>query len=72
MARLCQTFARHPPLAPTLTRPGTRRAILRAAAERGHQMTSADARQFFEDNLRCSGGCPNCSPRSNATAYFRH
>lgn len=54
MARLGRAFAHHPLLAPMLTHPGMRRAILRGVAEQGHRMTSAEAREFFEDNVRCT------------------
>jgi pimeloyl-ACP methyl ester carboxylesterase len=55
MARLGRVLASHPLLAPMLTRPRMRRALLRGVVERGHEMTGAEARQFFEDNVRCSG-----------------
>jgi pimeloyl-ACP methyl ester carboxylesterase len=54
LVRLGRVFARHPLLAVMLTRPRVRQAILRGVSERGHLMTSADARLFFDDILKCS------------------
>jgi pimeloyl-ACP methyl ester carboxylesterase len=55
LARLGRAFAGHPLLAPMLNRPRMRRALLRGVLERGHELTSAEARRFFEDNLHFSG-----------------